>query len=90
MQVTPMSIFFQPDLSPELQTHGCSYFPDSLSLDVRQRLKLNMSETGLLFFIPRSAPSMFPIPVNSTLGHLVAAVRKMGIILRSFLSLNPV
>lgn len=68
MQMIPMSMVFHPDLSPELQTHGCSYFLDSLNLDVLQHLKLNMSKTGLLIFIPRSAPPMFPIPVNSTPG----------------------
>lgn len=29
MQVTPISIFFHPNVSPELQNNGCSYFLDS-------------------------------------------------------------
>lgn len=54
------------------------------------QLKLNMSKAGRLLSIPRSAPPVFPIPLNSPSGHLVAPVRKMGIILCSILSLNPV
>lgn len=65
MQMTLMSIFFHPELSCELQTHGCKLPSGYFNLDVQQHLKLNMSQIGLLVSIPESASPMFPIPVNS-------------------------
>ena len=61
-----------------------------LSMDVLQHLRVSMSQTGPLICSPRSALPVFPIPINGIHGHLVAPTRKIGVILHSFLALNPV